>query len=87
MISVNREYVANICYHNYYLLFGASSLYASCVLHSSSRAANIVQSLLTNYNQQLKSPAQLHANQSHHGVLHGVTSAIACVYLVNIYLH
>jgi len=51
------------------------------------RAASIVQSLLSNYIQQLKCPAQLQTNQSHHGVLRGVTSAIACMYYINVNLH
>jgi len=61
-------------------LFVVTIAHVSCVFHSSSRAAAVVQSLLSNYIQQLKCPAHMHTNQSHHGVLHGVTSAIACMY-------
>lgn len=45
---------------------------------SSSHAAGVVNVLLNNYVRQAKSPAQLRAGQAQHGMLYGLTSAVAC---------
>jgi hypothetical protein len=56
-----------------------NSVFFVAVSHiSSSRAAPVVNVLLNNYVRQAKCPAQLCAGQAQHGMLYGLTSAVAC---------